>query len=119
MSSESQVVCSFRRTLEIERSSRTMLPWQATAEQEPEPRNSEEAAISTGRLPRGAAVSSPRHAMTTRKPATATGLQRAKLIAAPRESIKDAWLDRPDPCEYTARAEKSPGITGLTTFFVI
>jgi hypothetical protein len=96
-----------------------MLPWQATAEQEPAPRKSEEAAISTGRLARGGAVSSPRHTMTRRKPATVTGLQRAKLMAAPGESIKDAWIDWPDPCEYTARAKKSPGITGLTAFFVI
>ena len=75
-----QVVYSFRRISEIEPSKLLTLPWQASAEHEPEPRNSDAGPGGTTRLAAGAGGSSPRQSTTITMPAKSTGHERARRM---------------------------------------
>jgi hypothetical protein len=55
-----------------------MLPWHATAEHDPAPRNSEAVAVAAARLPPDWAGSSPRQSTAITNPVKSNGLKRAK-----------------------------------------
>ena len=118
-SEDIQVVCSFRRTLAIGPSILLMLPWQAVAEQEPEPRNLVAGTAATARIGAGRAGSWPRQRAAITRPASSNGLQRTIRILLPGKSVRYVVRPRPGPRQDTASTMKSPGTTGLMTFFVI